>query len=302
MANLLVPSDRTTPLNAYFALRDNSGLGNVARVRGLSRATATGGGAGAGISGPRLGTGLSSSASASVTLSGVQYGDTLTLGGVTLTAGGTQVSGALDFNVGVRATAIVTVAVSPAAATITFDAGGAAGGPFALTPAGGARTPGSDDYDNTLGTTALIAADILAALNDPLNSFAAVLSAAAGPGADDVTATWLTPGTAANALTVTSDDVSVTVPATFAGGVGTDVTAATSLVAAITDQQNGLGFVLASNGSGTLTVVSLEASVVGGSGNLVTMATSAALRLLLSGTTLTGGVTGAVNLQMVGKL
>lgn len=41
----------------------------------------------------------------------------------------------------------------------------------ALTPAGGPRTPGSNDYDDTLGTTELIAADIWAAINDPLNAF-----------------------------------------------------------------------------------------------------------------------------------
>lgn len=40
-----------------------------------------------------------------------------------------------------------------------------------LTPAGGPRTPGNDDYDNTLGSTALIAAEIQAALNDLTNSF-----------------------------------------------------------------------------------------------------------------------------------
>ena len=40
-----------------------------------------------------------------------------------------------------------------------------------LTPAGGPRTPGNDDYDNTLGSTAAIAAEIQAALNDLSNSF-----------------------------------------------------------------------------------------------------------------------------------
>jgi hypothetical protein len=40
-----------------------------------------------------------------------------------------------------------------------------------LVPAGGARTPGADDYDDTAGSAAAVAADIEAAINDPLNSF-----------------------------------------------------------------------------------------------------------------------------------
>ena len=51
-----------------------------------------------------------------------------------------------------QATATLNVTASPSAATITI-------GGVPLTPAAGPRTPGNDDYDNTLGNPALIAAD-----------------------------------------------------------------------------------------------------------------------------------------------
>ena len=62
----------------------------------------------------------------------------------------------------------ITVLAFPTTApgsTITINSS------LVLTPAGGPRTPGNDDYDNTLGSTAAIAAEIMAALNDVLNSF-----------------------------------------------------------------------------------------------------------------------------------
>lgn len=43
-----------------------------------------------------------------------------------------------------------------------------------LTAVAGARTPGSDDFDGSLATAALIAAEIVEAINDPANSFASV--------------------------------------------------------------------------------------------------------------------------------
>ena len=47
-----------------------------------------------------------------------------------------------------------------------------------LTPTGGAaRTSGGDDYNNTLGSAAAIAAEIRDAINDPANSFAAYVTA-----------------------------------------------------------------------------------------------------------------------------
>ena len=70
------------------------------------------------------------------------------------------------------------VLVAPTTGTITI-------GGVALTPAGGARTPGADDYNNTLGTVGAIAAEIVAAINDPANTFAATVTAQINPTATD---------------------------------------------------------------------------------------------------------------------
>src|SRR3989344_5726966 len=95
----------------------------------------------------------------------------------------TLVSG-YDYTVGATAaaTATATVVATPSTATLTI-------GGQALTDAAGARTPGNNDYDGTLGTEALIAADIVDAINDALNGFAAIATAVdAGGGAITLTA------------------------------------------------------------------------------------------------------------------
>lgn len=114
------------------------------------------------------------------------------------------------FEADARATA--TVAASPSTATLTI--GGAA-----LTDAGGARTPGSDDYDGTLGTVALIAADIVAAINDSSNSFTAIATAQPGVGGA-VRLTAVDTGVAGNVVTLTSSSGDITVSGPlFTGGV-----------------------------------------------------------------------------------
>jgi hypothetical protein len=56
MANPLMPPGRTTPINAYVALRQQGPFCNVQKVRGVTAATtATGPRNGEGISGPLLG-------------------------------------------------------------------------------------------------------------------------------------------------------------------------------------------------------------------------------------------------------
>lgn len=71
----------------------------------------------------------------------------------------------------------ITVNAAPVGLGATVVISGGWGPSFALamtqalTPAGGARTPGLNDYDNTLGAPNLIAADIAAAINDPANAF-----------------------------------------------------------------------------------------------------------------------------------
>jgi hypothetical protein len=141
---------------------------------------------------------------------------TVLLGNYVLTSGE-------DFAV-VQATATATVVAFPSTATLTV-------GGTALTDAGGARTPGSDDYDGTLGSAALIAADIVAAINDAANSFAAIATASdAGGGAITLTAVSLGgPGDAVTLTTSDAGDITVS-GATFDGSVdGT----ATNLAAAI---------------------------------------------------------------------
>jgi hypothetical protein len=127
----------------------------------------------------------------------------------------------------VQATGVLTVVATPSTATITI-------GGTALTDAGGARTPGSDDYDGTLATPALIAADIVAAINDGANSFAGIATAIdGGGGAVNLTAVPI--GTLGNAVTLATSDVGdVTVSgALMTGGEDTTEVLATSLSDAI---------------------------------------------------------------------
>ena len=222
---------------------------------------------------------------------GVLYGDTITIAGIALTADNVTTPGGLNFDAGTQATDTLTVTAAPATATITIDSGGANGGPFALSPAGGPRTPGSNDYDETLGTTAAIAAEIAAALNDPANSFATFMSAAVGPGPADVTLTWTVPGSFANAVTNTSSDGTVTTSGGFSGGVGDEITTATAIVAAIVDPLNGLSdTVQAHNTGGTSAVINLQALSPGSAGNSISTVSTAPARLTWGAATLTGGV------------
>lgn len=133
-----------------------------------------------------------------------------------------------DFSIGadVQATGIVTVTAFPSAATITI-------GGVALTPAGGARTPGNNDYDNTLGSVALIAADITAAINDAANGFVAIVTASA-PGGGVVNLLAQPVGAAGNAVTLASNHASVTVSgATLSGGLDPDESTAVNLALVI---------------------------------------------------------------------
>lgn len=72
---------------------------------------------------------------------------------------------------------IVALATTPATGTATVGAAPLAAGNTltingnALTGVAGARTPGSDDFDATVGTIAGMVQEIVQALNDPANSF-----------------------------------------------------------------------------------------------------------------------------------
>jgi hypothetical protein len=70
------------------------------------------------------------------------------------------------------ASGTVTVVTAPLVLGDTLTVGGQV-----LTNVCAARTPGSDDFNGALGTQTSIAAEIVDALNDPLNSFAATITA-----------------------------------------------------------------------------------------------------------------------------
>ena len=111
-----------------------------------------------------------------------------------------------------QATATATVAASPSTATLTI-------GGQALTPVVGPRTSGSNDYNSTLGTVDLIRADIVAAINDPANGFAAIATASSGAGGVlNLTAVPL--GPLGNAVALVSSTATITVSgANFTGGL-----------------------------------------------------------------------------------
>lgn len=121
------------------------------------------------------------------------------------------------------ASGVITVLTAPLAAgdvAVNLRSGMSDGFASLLTGLGGnlvgvagARTPGSNDFDATIGTTGAMAAEILAALSDPANAWDAYWSFAAGPGPDDITATRKTSGAFGNADIFTS----TTVPP---GGIG----------------------------------------------------------------------------------
>lgn len=162
-------------------------------------------------------------ASGTITVSGNSFSGptTVQLGSYTLTTG-------YDFQVGasVQATAELTVTLSPSTATVTV-------GGVALTPSIGARTPGNNDYDSTLLTPELIAAEIQAAINDAANSFAAISVASAVVGAV-VSLEAVPVGSLGNAVTLTTTNGTITVSgATFTGGVDSTESTADNLSMAL---------------------------------------------------------------------
>lgn len=136
-----------------------------------------------------------------------------------------------DFDLGTdtQATGNFTVVATPSVADLTING-------VVLTAIAGARTPGSNNYDGTLGTVALIAADIIAALNDAANDFTdIVVASSGGGGVVTLTAATAFPGAAGNAITLaTSDAADVTRSgAVLSLGVSNTDGTATNLAAAI---------------------------------------------------------------------
>lgn len=150
---------------------------------------------------------------------------TLQLGDYTLTTD-------VDFSTAVvvqQATGVATVVATPSTATLTI-------GGLDLTDATGPRSSGSNDYDGTLGSPALIAADIVAAINDGLNGFTGIATAVDG-GGGIINLTAVPIGDLGNAVDLaTSDALDITVSGAFLTGGNDAVDAlATTLGSAIDD-------------------------------------------------------------------
>lgn len=98
------------------------------------------------------------------------------------------------------ATGSFTVVTAPLAAGDVVTING-----VNLTGVAGGRTSGADNFNCTLGSTAAIAAEIVSALNDPSNSFAATVTAALD--GSDVDLTAVAPGASGNAVTLAATTV-----------------------------------------------------------------------------------------------
>lgn len=109
-----------------------------------------------------------------------------------------------------------TVGTAPLTAGDTLTIGG-----LPLTGVAGSRTSGNDDFSVDGVTVSIVAAEIAAAINDPANSFSALVVATAVLGV--VTITAQAPGAGGNAITIASSTGDVVASgATLTGGGTTD--------------------------------------------------------------------------------
>lgn len=143
------------------------------------------------------------------------------LGAYTLTTGE-------DFQIGnfVQATASFLVNATPSTSTLNING-------LNLVPTGGAaRTPGANNYNNTLGTVGAIAAEIAAAINDGANAFGGTATAIAAGASVNLTAVPI--GALGNALTLSSSTGTISASgANFTGGLDDVEDTALNLAAAI---------------------------------------------------------------------
>jgi hypothetical protein len=218
----------------------------------------------------------------------------------------------------VLATASGTITVTsvplPAGTTITVDT-------VTLTAVAGARTPGDDDFSGSLGTPALVAADIAAAINDgslagfgvatatASGAVVTVVAATEGAAGNDVALATSSPsvllsgsslsgGADADTLTIGSTTLTAVTGSRSSGGqdfaVGpTSFDTATSISAAINDPNNLVSFVTSVAGGNE---VNVTASVPGSDGNAIMIATTSSA-LSLSGTSLADGEGNAAYCQ-----
>jgi hypothetical protein len=162
-----------------------------------------------------------------------------------------------------------------------------------------------------IGDDQFVSDNVTTAINAPANSFDLIVSADNGSGTlTTVTLTAVTPGAVGNTITLTVSPapaaarLTVATMGTVTFGVGDDISAASSLVAAINDAGNGLApYVFADNAGGTLAVVTVTAIQPGANGDFVgTTENTGATRLSWGGfVTLQGGIgddnTAATSLQ-----
>ena len=214
---------------------------------------------------------------------------------------------------GVKSSGTILVNAVPVAAGTVLTVGG-----NTLTAGAGARTSGANDFDGSLGTVDLLAAELVAALNDAANAFSALIDASVL--ADTVTLTAVTAGVWGDGITLsTSSGVLFTLSGlALAGGQDADtitvgVYTLTAVTGTVTSGSNefsvdGSTSVIAGsiasnlnnpNNSFTSTVSALAASNVvtltansdyylGVQGNTIALSTTASA-LTVSDTTLTGG-------------
>ncbi len=114
----------------------------------------------------------------------------------------------------------------------TLDLGGTV---ISLDPAGGPRNSGSNDYDNTLGTPSLIAANIAAAINDSANTFDTAIGITAVAVGPVVTITAISAGPGGNQIIVDNDVPEITPSGTHLSGGLIGATATITFPAAPAD-------------------------------------------------------------------
>ena len=133
-------------------------------------------------------------------------------------------------DVGSPSSGSMTVVSSvPAAKTVTYLG-------LVLTSVAGARTPGSNDFDGSLATPALIAADMLAAIQDPANAWATVITATLSSAVISLTSIAVGYNTFGS---IVSDDTSITVTGMAGGEIMLErmLATATAMIAACWEEK-----------------------------------------------------------------
>ena len=255
-------------------------------------------------------------------LRNVAVTDTVAFAGVLATATVTDAAAPLSGAGIVQATGTMTVTTNPMTGAGAGDKVTIGGQD--LISAAGARTPGANDFNGSAGSPALIAANMIAAINDPANAFGAIATAADG-GPAIVVLKAVPIGILGNAVTLTktlavageitlsdanlanghdadyitiggqtlTSVVGARTPGAndFDGSLVTVGGMADEIAAAINDAANGFAAICTAV-SDTIDTVTLTAVPVGVLGNAVTLTKTLTVAgdILISGATFTNGV------------